>query len=573
MFMTLPILICILLSEQKMASSVYDPGYKDELFQYPVGPSLHCCICTNVIRDPVMCHNERIFCRACITRHLMNSQTCPTCMEPLTVETIRQAPRGVRNMIAELQIRCEFFDRGCREFVQLGDLERHVADCGFAPAVCSNEGCQREVNRQDLLHHETAVCELRGPKCHNCNDIRKEMDTVKVNLAAINEKLDRSEKDLKRMEALEENQKGILEEVKEVKENLTATFELVQEQLDKQKESNRQLRADNEKIKKSLNEIMKQLQPTTQQTPNEVQAEQISTVVAETGGVEEQRKVVIAGGVDVNFVEMFSLETKTWTPLQPMNKRRCDASSVVYNNQIIVTAGGDQSVEQLTLNAVQVDHSIPWENIPVQLPARAGHCNVVYNERFIMIGGYEVFACSDSITEISLVPPYTSKLLATMPRTRYHHGVAIFGDKILIVGGMETRLSSTPLRSVIMYDITNNKFQELTPLPYPAHEMATVKWEDDYVILMGGSDRYSTPTNKVLMYNIKTQKSHELPDMKYKRKGCVAAVLRDTVIVMGGSDESGNSLRSVESFRFDRKSWEELPPMHKARYQATAVTC
>ena len=44
-----------------MASSVYDTGYEDELFQYPVGSSLHCCICTNVIKDPVMCHNEHIF--------------------------------------------------------------------------------------------------------------------------------------------------------------------------------------------------------------------------------------------------------------------------------------------------------------------------------------------------------------------------------------------------------------------------------------------------------------------------------------------------------------------------------
>ena len=69
----------------------------------------------------------------------------------------------------------------------------HVADCGFAPAVCSNERCQLEENKQDLLHHETAVCELRRVKCHSCNDIRREMDIVKVNLDAMNEKLDRKE--------------------------------------------------------------------------------------------------------------------------------------------------------------------------------------------------------------------------------------------------------------------------------------------------------------------------------------------------------------------------------------------
>ena len=164
--------------------AVCDTGYEDERFEHVVNQTLHCIICTNVIKDPVMCQrNEHLFCRACITIHLMYSSTCPTCMEPLNVETLRQASRTVVNLLSELRIRCEFFDRGCEKFVQLEDLERHVADCGFAPAVCSNEGCQLEVNKQDLLHHETAVCELRRVKCHSCNDIRREMDTVKVNLA------------------------------------------------------------------------------------------------------------------------------------------------------------------------------------------------------------------------------------------------------------------------------------------------------------------------------------------------------------------------------------------------------
>ena len=297
-----------------MASSVYDTGYEDELFQYPVGPSLHCCICTNVIKDPVMCHNEHIFCRACITTHLMYSHTCPTCMQPLTVETLRQATRSVRNLLSELQIRCKFFDRGCGKFVQLGDLERHVADCGFAPAVCSNEGCQLEVNKQDLLHHETVVCEQRRVKCHSCNDIKREMDTVKANLAAMNEKLDRNEKIIE--ESLRSNVDIVKVQVKTVQENVAAKVELVQQQLDKQEESNRQLKADNTEMKKSLNEIMKQLKIMTQQTSHGVQDEQMKKAIAEAAGtMEREPKVVIAGGTNLkgvlNSVEMFSLTNGT----------------------------------------------------------------------------------------------------------------------------------------------------------------------------------------------------------------------------------------------------------------------
>ena len=562
----------------------YNTGYDDERFEQIVSQSLHCCICINVIKDPAMCHNEHIFCRTCITRHLMYSQTCPTCMQPLTVETLRQAPRTVTNLLSELKIRCEFVDRGCGKIVDLGDLERHVADCGFAPAVCSNEGCQLEVNKQDLLHHETAVCELRRVQCHSCNDIRRDMDIIKVNLAAINEKMHRNEKNFERnenklsqtLEKIEANVKAVEVNVKAVEASVLAK---VQEQLDKQEESNRQLKADNVEMKKSLNEITKQLERMTQQTSHEVQAEQLKKGISEADELDREPKVVVAGGAnpkELDSVEMFSLATGTWTRLQPMKECREAAYSVVYNNEYLVLGGCNRSIEKLSLKAVHADHSIPWENVPAEFPGElSGHCAVVYNGRLIVIGGFDInkLEISDSITEISLVPSFTRKLLATTPQKRCHHGVAMFGDKILIVGEEGSGRANSALSSVVMYDITKNECQELAPLPYPVGDMATVKWNDDHVMIMGGAGSERKPLNKVLMYNIKTQKSHMLPDMKYKRKGCVAAVVRDTVIVMGGQDERRNYLKSVESFRFDRYTWEELAEMHEARAWATAVAC
>ena len=560
----------------KMAS--YVTGYDDERFEQVISQSFHCIICTNVFKDPVMCrHNEHLFCRACITTHLMNSQTCPTCMEPLTVDTLTQAPRGIRNILAELKIRCEFFDRGCAKFVELGDLERHVADCGFAPAVCSNAGCQLEVNKQDLIHHETAVCELRRVQCHNCDKLSQEMDAMKINLTAMNKKLDRNEK------KMSENVQRIEVNLKAVEQNLVAKIELVQEQ---QEVSSRHVQGDIVEMKKSLNEMTKQLEKMTQQALHKVQDEQeeMKKGIAEADEMDTEPKVVIAGGWKggaLNSVEMFSLSTRTWTPLQPMRECRSRASSIVYNNQVVVTGGfGNngctKSMERLSTSAVQAGQSITWEKLTAELPGLLmGHCSVVYNGRLIVIGGHDEDkdACSDSITEVSLVPPYTTKLLATMPQRRCYHGVAIFGDKIVIVGGTPEIWSDEVLRSVVMYDVTKNECKELAPLPLPVCEMATVKWGDDNVMIMGGVDSNDEPLNKVLIYNIKSQKSHMLPDMKYKRKGCVAAVVRDTAIVMGGNDERENYLKSVESFKFDRYSWDELPEMHNPTVDATAVVC
>ena len=168
----------------------------------------------------------------------------------------------------ELKIGCEFFDRGCGKFVQLGDLERHVTDCGFAPAVCSNEGCQLEVNKQDLLHHETVVCEIHRVKCHSCNDMKREMETMKANLAAINEKFDRNEK------KLDKHDKKLLETLERVEtngkalKNVAGNVETIRKQ--HQEENNSR-----EEIKMTFNVITKQLERIIQQTsPPDVRAKQ-----------------------------------------------------------------------------------------------------------------------------------------------------------------------------------------------------------------------------------------------------------------------------------------------------------
>jgi hypothetical protein len=71
-----------------------------------------------------------------------------------------------------------------------------------------------------------------------------------------------------------------------------------------------------------------------------------------------------------------------------------------------------------------------------------------------------------------------------MPHRRRYCGVALFGDKVLIVGGRQDTESSSALRNVVMYDITKNECQELAPLPYHVCEMATVKWDDDNVMIL-----------------------------------------------------------------------------------------
>ena len=208
-------------------------GYEDERFESLVSQNYHCVICFNVFKDPVMCrNNEHLFCRVCITKHIAISRKCPSCMDWLTVDALREAPRIVKDCLSEFKIRCEFFNRGCG-FIELGKLENHVKECGYAPAKCSNEGCKLVVNKRDLIHHETEVCENRRVKCHKCAEVQEDLNKMKEKLntmeattrtkfAQLDRTLSQVNLKLNRLETLEASIQSIERCNREINEKLPA---------------------------------------------------------------------------------------------------------------------------------------------------------------------------------------------------------------------------------------------------------------------------------------------------------------------------------------------------------------
>ena len=136
----------------------YIPGYDEERFASTVNRNFLCPICFNVLKDPVLCpRNQHCYCRGCITKHLENSHRCPTCADELTVEALTEPNQMVKDYLNELNIRCIYNSRGCKEIVQLQHLDQHEATCGFTPAVCINQGCGATLN-QLILFTMKAKC-------------------------------------------------------------------------------------------------------------------------------------------------------------------------------------------------------------------------------------------------------------------------------------------------------------------------------------------------------------------------------------------------------------------------------
>ena len=393
-------------------------GYEDDRFENVVSPNFHCPICFNVLKEPKMCRrNQHVFCSSCIERHLQNSATCPECMDELTVDTLNQAPRVLVNCLSELNINCDYFTRGCRDFVQLGSLQSHVMNCGFAPVKCSNDGCAVVVNKRDQIHHETEVCELRKVKCHDCGEIREEIEDVKVNQAEMKEE----------MKGTKDQVKGMKDEMKEMKEEMKE----MRDQMTEMKDQLIQLPSLKEDVIKEvrgvMGEVMKKFFHGKQAIHTTVPVEPI------------KEDIVVAGGQLFSSAEMFSWNKRTWAPLPATKEHRSAATSFVYENQIIITGGynGGTGLDDMEMIKIYQE-PLQWVTFPAKLPAKfSWYKTVVYKDRLLVIGGFNwsEYCCSKAVHEVLLIPPYSTKVLCEMPQSRLYHGTELIDNKVFILGG------------------------------------------------------------------------------------------------------------------------------------------
>ena len=543
----------------------YVPGFDEERFATKVNRNFLCLICFNVLKDPVLCpRNQHCFCRSCITKHLENSRRCPTCADVLTVATLAEASRMVKDYLNELDIHCVYKNRGCQDVVQLQHLKRHEATCGFTPAVCSNQGCGVTVNKRDLIHHESEVCEFRKLKCHSCGEMTK-------TLADMEKKIVNLERNMVTKRTMEAEMANVGRKIANV-ETKMAIMEtnMKRGMADIKAGMEGKLEAVNNEVtglKTALIEGFDEMKDVLVKVEDKIEENPRKRRRTASG---DNENIIVAGGLGTDSVEMFNWRQRTWSPLQSLPKKRCGATSFVYNNHVTIAGGycsGCVCVNDMIRMNINPnpDLSTHWSECPVKLPAKlAFHSSVLYNNCLIVTGGFD--GTADCIHEVQLVPPYTAKILTRMPERRMYHCMEIFDDNVLIVGGSYQE----SLSSVVLYDIKKNECKQLAPLPYEVSEMATVRWGDN-IVIVGGADEHNKALDTVIIYNVKTEQSHFLPSMRCKRRRCTAVVIGNNIVVLGGDDEQEHILKSVETFSFESYTWQELPEMSQARIFSTAV--
>ncbi|CAB4023733.1 E3 ubiquitin- ligase NRDP1-like [Paramuricea clavata] len=284
--------------------------------------------------------------------------------------------------------------------------------------------------------------------------------------------------------------------------------------------------------------------------------------------------ILVAGGYCLSVktgksTEIYSWEKNGWFEAARMNDEHIGASLISYKGKLFVFGGdGNKKIETLDLNELP----LKWNKFCGELPYKCDdHQTVVYQQRVIHIGGYISGKSrrSNVISELELTSPCAMKDLCQMPEPRDCHGAEILEDKVLILGGQKSHYCKHAMDSVLEFDATKNECKELSPLPHPLTELATVRWLDQ-VIVLGGRDKNGQVLNDVFMYDCKTGKIIVLPSMLEKRYECCSVITGNTIVVMGGINEEDEYLNSAECFTMGGSTWEYLPAMNKARYRAVA---
>ena len=280
--------------------------------------------------------------------------------------------------------------------------------------------------------------------------------------------------------------------------------------------------------------------------------------------------IVVIGGVGKDgmplcSVERFNFYNQTWTLLPELKVGRLFSQAVLFKNQILVCGGLASSSHHDCVDSIEVldlnVYPTTWQQFAVKLPIKVyGHKCIVYSNRLLIIGGRTKDYRLDTIYELLLVPPYSSKLLCHMKKGRAAHGVELFDYKILIAGGVGTETD------VEVFDITKNECVEMPPLLFPRKFIATVR-RHDTMLLIAGKDGEENYRKGIIEYNFKTGQSKVLLVMESEIGFCSAVYTGNTLVVIA----SISNLCSVTGFNFLSNSWKKLPCTASSGSFASAV--
>ncbi|XP_050413577.1 alpha-scruin, partial [Patella vulgata] len=193
------------------------------------------------------------------------------------------------------------------------------------------------------------------------------------------------------------------------------------------------------------------------------------------GGQDEKTRVLAS-------VECYNNKTNSWIYARPMNSARMGFGAAVNDGKIYVAGGHGEHLDKKTelpiLQSVEAfdPRTNQWVTMSDLRIPRCFCCLVSIGSGLYLCGGASSSypAAKDgtfsSVGLIEMFDPAKNKweFKAEMGLPRHHHGVAVIGTKIFLVGGMSTTNFQT-LKSVECFDtVTETWDNSVRDMPMPA---------------------------------------------------------------------------------------------------------
>ena len=446
--------------------------------------SVCCKICFEVLDDPVQCqNNEHYFCRKCLTKHLENSEKCPLCMDQLTLETLRPVPRVTLEIISQLKKpRCRHVSRGCTENVEVEGVLLHEQTCGYAPVVCSNEGCKETVNRRDQESHETEECKFRKITCESCNE------------ELVHSDYDRHQCTLRR-------------EINEMKLHLKEVSDAV-------------------KLMSAVLALSGHIFIFGGNASEAIKSVEVYNLSTKTWTFVKnclsfgrrwsysfiyRKKIMVCGGDCAKQIECLNPSESGYTASVESALLSDDATYngipykdriLTFNKNVVETSLESQGEPRILL---QEEHGVRYCFAGVHL----------FGDNVYIVGGQE-----SKIEKYDVVKNEMTTL-PSLPYKVWHMASVAYKDNIIIMGGWDGEES---LNDVVMFNVTTHEYKKL-PSMLEKRKLCTAVIMGDVIVVMGGNNKTEvTGLNSVEYYVIGDSEWKEFPAMNLARYGATACV-------------------------------------------------
>jgi N-acetylneuraminic acid mutarotase len=152
-----------------------------------------------------------------------------------------------------------------------------------------------------------------------------------------------------------------------------------------------------------------------------------------------------------------------------------------------------------------------------------------------------------------------------MPTPRTEIAADLVGDNMYIIGGFDKSGRVTDI--VEVYNIKNNSWTKVTPIPQPLHHTSAASYNGKIYVAGGYTDSWA-PTNKLFIYDPIHNKWQEGKPMPTARGALNANFINETLYAVGGS--SDKPLPTNEAYDPSANTWKHKAPMPTARHHAAS---